>query len=58
MDLKHQLVIWKRTGFLLDHVALSHALLDNLLTDDVITPVMAAEIQVCSISYLFGAYPV
>ena len=46
MDLKQQLVIWKRTGFLLDNVALSDTLLDNLLNDDVITPNMAAEIQV------------
>ena len=46
MDLKQQLVIWKRAGFLLDNVALSPTLLDNLLAGDVITPVMAGEIQV------------
>ena len=57
MDLKQQLVIWKRAGFLLDNVALSPTLLDNLMAGDVITPAMAGEIQVghqtCEMVYTY-----
>ncbi len=46
MGLKEQLVIWKRSGWLLDNIVLTPKLCDSLVEQDIFTAAMMAEVQV------------
>ncbi len=46
MDLKEQLVIWKRSGYLLDHLTLNQPLQEKLVDMGVFTSSMMTKIMV------------
>jgi len=48
MDLKEQLVIWKRSAYLLEHISLTPQLCSRLVDYQLFTPDMMADVQVIS----------
>lgn len=53
MDLKQQLVIWKRANYLQGHIALSPLLYDRLVEEGIFTAQMMTQVQVSRSQHIY-----
>ena len=54
MDLKQQLVIWKKANFLLDNIAITPVLCEKLIEEGIFTTEMINQVQVRQLKFAFS----